>query len=63
MDDNRENDLPDFKQLDDRLIAQPPTSPILAIRTNLDKEPNDIDNPYVQQDSKPTGQNKGEAND
>ncbi|CAI8882084.1 conserved hypothetical protein [Brevibacillus sp. IT-7CA2] len=63
MDDNRENDLPDFKQLDDRLIAQPPTSPILAIRTNLDKEPNDVDNPYVQQDSEPTGQNKGDAND
>ncbi|MFF2531901.1 hypothetical protein ACFVS2_23615 [Brevibacillus sp. NPDC058079] len=63
MDDNRENDLPDFKQLDDRLIAQPPNSPIIAIRTNLDKEPNDIDNPYVQQDSTPTGQNKGDAND
>ncbi|WP_186380453.1 hypothetical protein [Brevibacillus brevis] len=57
MYDNRENDLPDFKQLDDRLIAEPPTSPIIAIRTNLDKEPNDVDNPYVQQDSKPTGQN------
>ncbi|TKI57062.1 hypothetical protein E8L90_17195 [Brevibacillus antibioticus] len=63
MYDNGENDLPDFKQLDDRLIAQPPTSPIFAIRTNLDKEPNDVDNPYVQQDSKPTGQYKGEAND
>ncbi|ATF11683.1 hypothetical protein A616_06695 [Brevibacillus brevis X23] len=63
MYDNRENDLPDFEQLDDRLIAQPPTSPIIAIRTNLDKEPNDVDNPYVQQDSTPTGQNKGEAND
>ncbi|MED1913743.1 hypothetical protein P4V64_00340 [Bacillus thuringiensis] len=63
MDDTRENDLPDFKQLDDRLIAQPPNSPIIAIRTNLDKEPNDVDNPYVQQDSTPTGQNKGDAND
>ncbi|MGG4442921.1 hypothetical protein [Brevibacillus fortis] len=63
MYDNRENDLPDFKQLNDRLIAQPPTSPILAIRTNLDTEPNDVDNPYVQQEPKRTGQNKGEAND
>ncbi|KQL49784.1 hypothetical protein AN963_08755 [Brevibacillus choshinensis] len=63
MYDNRGNDLPDFKQLDDRLIAQPPTSPILAIRTNLDKEPNDVDNPYVHQDPKPTRQSRGEAND
>ncbi|MGG1663269.1 hypothetical protein [Brevibacillus sp. NRS-1366] len=63
MYDNPGNDLPDFKQLDDRLIAQPPTSPILAIRTNLDKEPNDVDNPYVQQDSKPSRQNRGEANE
>ncbi|WJQ82739.1 hypothetical protein [Brevibacillus brevis] len=63
MNDNRENDLPDFKQLDDRLIAQPPTSPILAIRTNLDKEPNDVDNPYVQQDSTSLDKIRGKQND
>ncbi|MFS0555104.1 hypothetical protein [Brevibacillus sp. 179-C9.3 HS] len=63
MYDNDGNDLPDFKQLDDRLIAQPPTSPIIAIRTNLDKEPNDIDNPYIQQDSTLTRQNRSESID
>lgn len=63
MNDKSGNDLPDFKQLDDRLIAQPPASPILAIRTNLDREPNDIDNPYVQQDAKPAGKNGSEKND
>lgn len=63
MDDRQENDLPDFKQLDDRWIAQPPTGPIIGIRTNLDKDPNAVDNPYVQQDSRPARQDGGEAND
>lgn len=52
MADKRGKDLPDFEQLNDRLIAPPPTSPILAIRTNLDEHPNEVDNPYLQRDHK-----------
>ncbi|QRG66555.1 hypothetical protein [Brevibacillus choshinensis] len=63
MNDNRGNDLPDFRQLNDRLIAPPPTSPILAIRTNLDKEPNGADHPNVQPNSNPAGQIGGKEND
>lgn len=38
MSDRQGDDLPDFAQLNDRLIARPPSSPMLVIRTNLDKE-------------------------
>ena len=37
---NREQEptLPDFKELSDRVIAPPPDSPIIRIRTNLDEQ-------------------------
>ena len=38
--------MPDFDQLNDRIIAESPSSPMLVIKTNLDpKEPSE-DNPY-----------------
>ena len=41
-------DLPDFKQLDDRLIAEAPSQPMLVIKTNLDPKNTLEDNPYDQ---------------
>ncbi|EMT50078.1 MULTISPECIES: hypothetical protein [Brevibacillus] len=41
IDTHREDHLPDFKQLTDRVIAPPPQGPIIGIRTNLDKESED----------------------
>jgi methyltransferase len=38
MDNEQQNALPDFQQLNDRIIAPAPKGPIIAIRTNLDKE-------------------------
>ncbi|WP_226666814.1 hypothetical protein [Metabacillus litoralis] len=39
--------MPDFKQLDDRIIAEPSTSPSLVIKTNLDTENVSEENPYI----------------
>ncbi|MBD8070200.1 hypothetical protein [Bacillus sp. PS06] len=39
-------DIPDFNQLNDRIIANPSPEPTLVIKTNLDpKDPTD-ENPY-----------------
>ncbi|HZH62629.1 MAG TPA: hypothetical protein VEY70_24325 [Metabacillus sp.] len=43
--------LPDFKELDDRLIAEASPSPSLVIKTNLDKDNITEDNPYATNDS------------
>jgi len=40
---------PDFKQLNDRLIADAPNSPFLAIRTNLDTDDALSENPYAKE--------------
>ncbi|OCA89272.1 hypothetical protein A8F94_23800 [Bacillus sp. FJAT-27225] len=41
--------LPDFKELEDRVIAERRTSgPMLVIKTNLDPEDATEDNPYYQ---------------
>jgi hypothetical protein len=42
------NNLPDFKQLNDRLIAEPTSEPFLVIKTNLDSENPSVENPYYQ---------------
>ncbi|WP_174734895.1 hypothetical protein [Mesobacillus harenae] len=40
--------MPDFKELEDRVIAEHTPSPMLVIKTNLDpKEPTE-DNPYYE---------------
>lgn len=44
--DKKKNDLPDFNELNDRVIAEPSASPSLVIKTNLDSENINKDNPY-----------------
>ncbi|KRF61012.1 hypothetical protein ASG99_08785 [Bacillus sp. Soil768D1] len=40
-------ELPDFKDLNDRIIAQPSQSPRLVIKTNLDAKNVTDKNPYT----------------
>jgi hypothetical protein len=40
--------LPDFKELNDRIIANPSSSPQLVIKTNLDPKDPTEENPYVE---------------
>ncbi|MBP0726568.1 hypothetical protein J5Y03_15510 [Bacillus sp. RG28] len=49
--------LPDFKELNDRIIAERGTSgPTLVIKTNLDPKDSTADNPYVQNEDKSDNQ-------
>ncbi len=42
-------DLPDFKELDDRIIAERCTSkPVFVLKTNLDPEDPSEENPYFK---------------
>lgn len=41
-------ELPDFKELEDRLIAEAPSEPMLVIKTNLDPKDVTEDNPYYR---------------
>jgi hypothetical protein len=43
-------ELPDFKQLDDRIIAEPSQGPFFEVKTNLDKPVTD-DNPYISSET------------
>ncbi len=40
--------MPDFDQLNDRMIANSPSTPMLVIKTNLDPKDAEEDNPYYQ---------------
>ncbi|STO12541.1 Uncharacterised protein [[Flavobacterium] thermophilum] len=40
--------LPDFKQLNDRLINEPSAEPRLVIKTNLDPDRVTEENPYAE---------------
>jgi len=45
--------LPDFHELNDRIIAEHGTTgPTLVIKTNLDPKDSTADNPYYQQNGK-----------
>jgi len=45
--------LPDFNELNDRIIAENGTSgPTLVIKTNLDPKDLTVNNPYVQNEVK-----------
>lgn len=46
------NNMPDFKQLEDRVIADPSPSPMLVIKTNLDPKDVTEDNPYLNNSAK-----------
>ncbi|MEH7236538.1 hypothetical protein [Bacillus sp. JJ1562] len=41
--------LPDFKELNDRFIAEASDEPILVIKTNLDPKNATEDNPYYKE--------------
>jgi hypothetical protein len=45
--DKHKIELPDFNELTDRIIAEPTSSPTLVIKTNLDQENNENENPYA----------------
>ncbi|PLT35062.1 hypothetical protein [Bacillus sp. V5-8f] len=47
--------LPDFKELNDRIIAEPSGSPRLVIQTNLDVENVEDENPYFERNGKDEG--------
>jgi hypothetical protein len=42
------NKLPDFDELNDRIIAEQPSGPHLIIKTSLDPEDSTDNNPYYQ---------------
>lgn len=44
------NEMPDFKELNDRVILEAPTGPFLAIKTNLDSKDPLNENPYLNKD-------------
>jgi hypothetical protein len=46
VDKRKQNQLPDFDSLDDRIIAKQPSEPMLVIKTNLDPKDSTVDNPY-----------------
>jgi hypothetical protein len=52
--DKKKNNLPDFNELNDRLIAEPSTSPQLVIKTNLDSEDINQENPYATKNESST---------
>lgn len=45
---SNKKDTPDFKQLEDRVIADPSPEPMLVIKTNLDPTDSTENNPYLQ---------------
>jgi hypothetical protein len=57
----KDKQQPDFKELNDRLIAEAPQGPFLAIRTNLDTDDTLTENPYLNEVS--TNQDKEEIRD
>jgi len=46
--------LPDFKELKDRIIAEPSESPRLVIKTNLDTDSVKEENPYARSEQDET---------
>lgn len=48
---DKKETIPDFDSLDDRLIAEQPSSPKLVIKTNLDPKDSTEDNPYFTNQS------------
>ncbi|WP_226035296.1 hypothetical protein [Aquibacillus saliphilus] len=45
--DKKENNMPDFDSLDDRVIANHSDSPRIVAKTNLDVKNNKVENPYA----------------
>jgi hypothetical protein len=51
MDTKKQNQMPDFDSLNDRIIAKQPSEPMLVIKTNLDPKDSTVDNPYFTNES------------
>lgn len=49
---DKQNQLPDFKELNDRVIAEASDEPMLVIKTNLDPKDVTEENPYFQNKNK-----------
>ncbi len=49
---NSRRDIPDFDQLNDRVIMEASESPSLVIKTNLDPADSKVENPYRVRDEK-----------
>lgn len=52
MEKDKRPKTPDFDSLDDRVIAAMPSEPSLVIKTNLDPQNAEEENPYYQKGSK-----------
>ncbi|WP_034761103.1 hypothetical protein [Rossellomorea vietnamensis] len=50
--DKGNKDMPDFNELNDRVIAEEPKGPFFAIKTNLDTQ-GVKDNPYATEKASP----------
>jgi hypothetical protein len=46
--------LPDFHELNDRIIAEPSTEPKIVIKTNLDPQDITEENPYTHEGDAPS---------
>ncbi|MCA1064183.1 hypothetical protein QTG56_03060 [Rossellomorea sp. AcN35-11] len=55
--DKGNKEMPDFKQLNDRIIAEEPKGPFLAIKTNMDTA-GVKDNPYTPEGASPEQKEK-----
>jgi hypothetical protein len=51
MEKDKKSQTPDFDSLDDRMIASMPSDPSLVIKTNLDPENVEEENPYFQKEN------------
>lgn len=51
MDKKNRHEKADFDNLDDRVIAEQPSEPMLVIKTNLDPKDSTVDNPYYSNKS------------
>ncbi|WP_421384962.1 hypothetical protein ACOJQI_09385 [Bacillus salacetis] len=51
MEKDKKPQNPDFDSLDDRMIASMPSDPSLVIKTNLDPENVEEENPYFQKEN------------
>jgi hypothetical protein len=54
MNNDYNEDLPDFKQLNDRVIAPTPKGPFFGIRTNLDSRPEETGQETTQSNDLPS---------
>jgi hypothetical protein len=47
---DKQTNIPDFKELNDRMILNPSSSPSIGAKTNLDAKNNIENNPYLSKE-------------